>query len=125
MDKKNISKEDLERAQRLRNVRTGSLLTQEKMAERLDIGYSVYQRLETGRNNITFSHLAKLREEFGVSADYILFGEINDENHFEIDYEGMSEKDKFSILVRLMAHLCKLDEASYKQLLSDIEEHLK
>ena len=45
------------------------------MAERLDISYSTYQRMESGRNNITIRHLEKLHKVW-VSSDYILFGTV-------------------------------------------------
>ena len=60
MDKKMISRKDRQKAKRLKSVRDRHHLTQEKMAERLDISYSTYQRMESGRNNITIEHLEKL-----------------------------------------------------------------
>ena len=69
-----ISRKDRQKAKRLKSIRDRHHLTQEKMAERLDISYSTYQRMESGRNNITIEHLEKLHKEFGVSSDYILFG---------------------------------------------------
>lgn len=66
-----ISRKDRQKAKRLKSVRDRQHLTQEKMAERLDISYSTYQRMESGRNNITIEHLEKLHKEFGVSSDYI------------------------------------------------------
>lgn len=52
-----ISRKDRQKAKRLKSVRDRHHLTQEKMAERLDISYSTYQRMESGRNNITIEHL--------------------------------------------------------------------
>ena len=57
MDKKNISRKDKQKAKRLKSVRNKNQLTQEKMAERLNVSYSTYQRMESGRNNITIAHL--------------------------------------------------------------------
>lgn len=125
MDKKNISKADKQKANRLRGVRISNRLTQEKMAERLDVAYSTYQRMESGRNNITISHLEKLNKKFGVSADYILFGKINDEKHFELEFEGSDNKAKFSMLLRLMAHLCNLSPDAYEKLLKDVEKYIR
>ena len=42
MDKKMISRKDRQKAKRLKSVRDRQHLTQEKMAERLDISYSTY-----------------------------------------------------------------------------------
>ena len=125
MDKKRITKEDKLKAKRLRGVRTSYRLTQEKMAERLDVSYSTYQRMESGRNNITITHLEKLYKEFGVSSDYILFGKIGDKKHFELEFEISDNKSKFLMIMRLMAHLCILDKNQYDKLLGDIERDLE
>lgn len=124
MDKKEITKQDLEKAKRLRNVRASHHLTQEKMAERLDVAYTVYQRMESGRNNITLTHLNKLKQEFHVSSDYILFGEVNDESHFEYEFEGMAKNEKFSFMMHLIAHLCRVNDSEYNNIIKDMEKLL-
>lgn len=124
MDKKEITKQDLEKAKRLRNVRASHHLTQEKMAERLDVAYTVYQRMESGRNNITLTHLNKLKQEFHVSSDYILFGEVNDAKHFEYEFEGMAKNEKFSFMMHLIAHLCRVNDSEYNNIIKDMEKLL-
>lgn len=125
MDKKEITHNDLEKAKRLRNVRNSHHLTQEKMAERLDIAYTVYQRMESGRNNITLTHLSKLKREFHVSSDYILFGEVRDERHFEYEFEGMNRNEQFSFMMRLLAHLCRLNYSECDNITKEIDNLLK
>lgn len=125
MNKKKITNEDLEKAKRLRNVRISNRLTQEEMAEKLDIAYSVYQRMENGRNNITITHLTRLRKMFGTSADYILFGDVNDERHYEFEFEGMNENTQFMMITRLMAHLCKLNQSKCDRIMEEIEKVIK
>ena len=125
MDKKNISIKDKQKAKRLRSVRDKNQLTQEKMAERLDVSYSTYQRMESGRNNITIAHLEKLNQEFGVSADYILFGKIADKGHYEFEFEGSNNETKFLTIIHLVARLCKLDRNQYEDLLINIEKDFK
>lgn len=120
-----ISRKDRQKAKRLKSVRDRHHLTQEKMAERLDISYSTYQRMESGRNNITIEHLEKLHKEFGVSSDYILFGTVNDEKHYELELEYMNDEIKFLMVTRLIACLCRLDENKYKELMIKLEEDLK
>ena len=115
-----ISRKDRQKAKRLKSVRDRQHLTQEKMAERLDISYSTYQRMESGRNNITIEHLEKLHKEFGVSSDYILFGTVNDEKHYELELEYMN-----LMVTRLIACLCRLDEKKYKELMIKLEKDLK
>lgn len=122
MDKKEITHNDLEKAKRLRNVRNSHHLTQEKMAERLDIAYTVYQRMESGRNNITLTHLSKLKREFQVSSDYILYGEVNDARHWEFEFEGMTQNEQFGIMIRLLVHLCEPNDCEH--LIEQIENLL-
>ena len=122
MDKKEITRYDLEKAKRLRNVRNSHHLTQEKMAERLDIAYTVYQRIESGRNNITLTHLSKLKKEFQVSSDYILYGEVNDARHWEFEFEGMTQNEQFGIRIRLLVHLCEPNDCEH--LIEQIENLL-
>lgn len=119
------TRKDRQKAKRLKSVRDRQHLTQEKMAERLDISYSTYQRMESGRNNITIEHLEKLHKEFGVSSDYILFGTVNDEKHYELELEYMNDETKFLMVTRLIACLCRLDENKYKELMIKLEEDLK
>lgn len=125
MDKKNISRKDKQKANRLKSVRSRNQLTQEEMAEKLDVSYSTYQRMESGRNNITIPHLEKLNKEFGISADYILFGKIGDEKHYELEFEYLNNETKFLTLVHLIASLCELDEKQYNKLMAGIENKLK
>lgn len=122
MDKKEITRYDLDKANRLRNVRHSHHLTQEKMEERLDVAYTVYQRMESGRNNITLTHLNKLKKEFQVSADYILYGEVKDARHWEFEFEGMSENEQLSVMIRLLVHLCRLDREQSENLIEAIEK---
>ena len=121
MDKKNITTKDKQKAKRLRSVRNKNQLTQEKMAERLDVSYSTYQRMESGRNNITIAHLEKLNKEFGVSADYILFGKVVDKRRYELEFEGYYNLNNFLTVIHLVSRLCYLDKKQYENLLANIE----
>ena len=100
-----ISRKDRQKAKRLKSVRDRQHLTQEKMAERLD--------------------MEKLHKEFGVSSDYILFGTVNDEKHYELELEYMNDETKFLMVTRLIACLCRLDENKYKELMIKLEKDLK
>ena len=63
----------------------------------------------------------KLKKEFQVSADYILYGEVKDVRHWEFEFEGMSENEQLSVMIRLLVHLCRLDEQS-ENLIEEIEK---
>ncbi len=58
----------------LRELRKKKKLTAEKMAEILGISVPYLYDLENGRRRLNQDLLKKLREKFGVSADYILDG---------------------------------------------------
>ena len=75
MGKRTPTREALERGRRIKSVRNCNHLTQEKMAEKMNISVSTVKKMESGENNITISELKYLRDEFDVSADYILFGD--------------------------------------------------
>jgi repressor LexA len=58
----------------LRELRKKKKITAEKMAEILGISVPYLYDLENGRRRLNQDLLKKLREKFGVSADYILDG---------------------------------------------------
>ena len=49
-------------------------MTQEQLAEKMDVSVPMISYVETGRNAIRPENLAKLCEALDVSADFILFG---------------------------------------------------
>jgi len=61
--------------ERLRRQRNSLGLTQEYVAERLDISLRYYQMLEQGNKGASIETLAKISKTLSVSMDYLLFGE--------------------------------------------------
>ena len=59
-------------AEIIRGLREDKDVTQQFMAEFLDIGRTMYRRYETGETEIPLRHLKKLCQFFGVSADYLI-----------------------------------------------------
>ncbi len=59
-------------AQRLKEMRIANNLTQEKLAARLDYGYTAIANYESGRNEPSISDFARLCEALNASADYLL-----------------------------------------------------
>ena len=53
-------------------------LTQEQLAERMDVSFQTISNIELGKQAIRPENLAKLCRELGVSADYLLFNERDD-----------------------------------------------
>lgn len=67
------SKEEVGR--RLRDIRHGMGMTQEKFAETLDISTQLYKKMESGENNISLNTLSKMKSKLNFSTDYLFFGE--------------------------------------------------
>lgn len=56
----------------LRNLREDKDLTQQNLADYLQIGRTMYRRYETGETEIPIRHLKALCIFYGVSSDYLL-----------------------------------------------------
>ena len=56
----------------LRGLREDKDLTQQNIADLLEIGRTMYRRYEMGETEIPVSHLKVRCNYYGVSADYIL-----------------------------------------------------
>ena len=64
---------------RIKKVRTAKKITQEDMAELLNITHSTYVKMENAFQNIAIKHLMKISEILNVSADMLLFGDSGKE----------------------------------------------
>lgn len=58
--------------QRLEDLRKDKDLTQEQVAEQLELKREQYKRYETGINEIMASFIIKVCKFYNVSADYLL-----------------------------------------------------
>lgn len=56
----------------IKGLREDKDLTQQKIADLLKIGRTMYRRYETGETELPVRHLKALCSFYGVSADYIL-----------------------------------------------------
>lgn len=61
--------------QRIRSLRKETRLSQEELANRLNINTDHLGRLETGNRGMSIDLLAEISKYFTVSTDYILFGQ--------------------------------------------------
>lgn len=59
---------------RVRDYRRSNRYTQANFAEKIDISMNFLSEIENGRKGMSQETLYKLCEQFGLSADYILFG---------------------------------------------------
>ena len=58
-------------SERIKECRKKAGLTQEQVAEALEIGYSTYRHYEYGNRMPLVTDAAKMAELFGVSLDYL------------------------------------------------------
>lgn len=61
----------------LRSLREQRNLTQQNIADLLDIGRTMYRRYETGETEIPVRHLKVLCTFYGVTSDYIIGLTVN------------------------------------------------
>ena len=57
--------------ERLKKARKNAGISQEEIAEKLDIGYSTYRRYEQGGTEPTISDAAQIADYLNVSLDYL------------------------------------------------------
>lgn len=57
--------------ERLKKARKTAGISQEEIAEKLDIGYSTYRRYEQGGTEPTISDAARIADYLNVSLDYL------------------------------------------------------
>ncbi|MCM1494420.1 MAG: helix-turn-helix domain-containing protein [Bacteroides sp.] len=113
---------------RIRNIRSQLGLTQEAMAEQLDISYSAYKKLESGENFPSMDTLYKYKKRFHVSADYLLFGELHSAGDTWEQFLNSSSKEQIELYYRILyyvSHFPKvniLTEQEQKEITSYLNE---
>lgn len=102
-------KEQIKIANRLKAIRSAKRITQERMAEMIDISYSTYVKLENASHGITTKNLVKICKILNVSADLILLGDTGDHNINFAEYmecikllsdEGINEIENNILLIK-------------------------
>lgn len=71
-DKKHL----IDFGKRIRYQRQKLKLSQERMAEMLDISQNFYGKVERGISSFSYITLKRAKDVFGVSIDYLLTGEL-------------------------------------------------
>lgn len=120
MNKKNYTNEDIERGRRLKAVREMNNLTQEDLAGVLNVSVSMVKKLESGENNITLTGLKKLKDKLGVSSDFILFGDPNDNKHEAYSIKSASKEDKVKILIYILSHFCGIESEKCEEIIDEL-----
>lgn len=94
---------------RIKKIRKSKGMTQETIAELMDLAYSTYVKIENGYYNITVDNLISLSRILNVSTDYLLFG------------SGEASKLEESEWQKLNDFLDTFDEENIKQTLNIME----
>lgn len=67
---------------RLKRARTDKNLTQEKLAEKLDVSIAFLSRIERGNSHISLKRLSEVCDILGVTEGYILNGASSTSNNY-------------------------------------------
>lgn len=115
MDRKLNSSEKKKIAYRLQNFRLSNSLLQKEIANKLDMSLSGVKKVETGQTNVTVPYLMKMHEEYGLSADYVLFGKSESVDDVMNMISCFEYQDKLLLLIKLFSYLNKInnDGADY------------
>lgn len=76
--------------ERLKKARTDKKITQEKLAEQLDVSIAFLSRIERGSSHINLKRLTQICEILGVSEGYILNGvSSNSTNYLSTEFNDI------------------------------------
>ena len=78
--------------ERLRTARLNQKLTQEKLAEKLNVSIAFLSRIERGNSHINLKRLSEICDILGVTEGYIL----NGSSHFYLSSEFTNTLNKTS-----------------------------
>ncbi|MGN0521925.1 MAG: helix-turn-helix domain-containing protein [Eubacterium sp.] len=94
---------------RIKNKRKNLKLTQEEIAEMLDISVKHFSEVERGLTGLSIENLIKLSNILGVSIDYIVKGEADKDkwNCIISDLQNIPE-DKEDLVKNTIRTICEL-----------------
>ncbi len=93
---------------RIREKRLEAKLTQEKLAEKIDIGAKYLSDIETGRSNISIKKLFKIAEALNENPEYFISGRNIENKELESLFSRLSSKNQKNI-IEIMRILIKND----------------
>lgn len=70
--------------ERLRTLRSDRKITQAQLAEYIFVSESYIALIESGKRNPSTEIVGKLSDYFGVSTDYLLYGEVSEDDIFRV-----------------------------------------
>lgn len=100
---------------RIKEIRLFFGLTQKQFAESLGMSREGYQKLERGVNNLSLDVLERMKRIYGVSSDYLLFGDSKDTETMWGIVQGCSENTKLEIVVRLIEYFTMSRSISFSE----------
>lgn len=109
-NQKNTNKIKKERADRIKQIRVLTGMTQKQFAEELRMSREGYQKLERGENNVSLDVLESLKRVYGISADYILYGELEGEEKIWDMLINCSDDTRLVVLLRLAVYFSSSEE---------------
>ena len=94
--------------ERLKNARTDKGLTQEKLAEKLDVSIAFLSRVERGSSHISLKRLSQICDILGISEGSILNGSSNNSNTYLSSDFGDILKDSTPEKQKLIYKIAKV-----------------
>ena len=96
---------------RIRKAREDLGYTRERFAEKLDVSVSYLAELERGRTGISVKMLIKVCNVLGLSADYVLFGGVREDDALRVDAIRRVDEKYLPLLDKMITELLAISEA--------------
>lgn len=126
MSKTGWAVNNVETGKRVRKIREANGLTQEALAEILEVTPTAVRGYESGEYGMSKEVLVKMREYFKVPIDYLLFGENENQTDVTTLLELAPDEDKMQVMMHLMAYFVMKKEGSmYDKELNDAAKRIK
>lgn len=93
--------------ERIAERRKALKMTQEELAEKIDVSIPMISNLEQGKKAIRPENLVKICSVLGLSADYILMGKTITEQDYIALFEGVEalDYDEIKLVQRLIEYM--------------------
>jgi transcriptional regulator with XRE-family HTH domain len=119
--RRRIQAVDLEVARRVRSRRLELGLTQQQLAESVDITYQQLAKCETGANRLSVGRLHRLGEALGVEVGYF-FAEVHAEDHVVAGSAGTPGQRR--MLLELVRHAAGIRDPKQREALCRLARDL-
>ena len=97
--------------ERLKKARTDKKMTQERLAEKLDVSIAFLSRIERGNSHVNLKRLSQICEILGVSEGYILHGaSSNSENYLTSEFNDILNSvspEKQKLIYKIAKVICE------------------